>query len=515
MEEILDDNQQNFETWIKEGYDFAIKNQAGAYGADTGWEYVHKIEEAINILAKDINAFKGFKTNSNMLQGDLAEFWHADTFNINAAISNSSYEAIVNRSHDMASPDVTLNNGTEIGLKYYKSAVESANAQSKSYFQRFCEYKSSSGRTDLTIEQYLLEKGVTEDVFRTDPIYSGQIRVIPSEQYDAAVSYLKWKIQKELMTRPEEAKRYQETLDLLTSKIKVPDGTNSVELTREASQKMADLAKEGKFDPAEFGITTEDMMTFMHALKEGVEAGKSAAIITLVLNMAPHLYQCLEKLISDGRLNEEELRNLGFVAIKGAGQGFLRGFVAGTIVTACNTGILGETFKRVNPGTVGALTVVLMQAMQDSFLIVRGDMTQHEFIANLSKNIFVAACGIGLGTALSFMLPLCSFAYMLGNFVGSFIGSFAYIAVDSAFMSFAVYSGWTFFGVVKQNYVLPNKVLQELGVDIFDYEKAFYQEYTFDEFQFDEFSFEEYTPNFISIIRRGVIGIHQVGYIEN
>lgn len=71
------------------------------------------------------------------------------------------------------------------------------------------------------------------------------------------------------------------------------------------------------------------------------------------------------------------------------------------------------------------------------------------------------------------MITICPFAYLLGNFVGSFVGSFAYIAVDKAFISFAVYSGWTFFGVVKQNYILPDNVIEELGIDLFDYEKMF------------------------------------------
>lgn len=513
MVKVWNKDYQN-ENCLKEGYNLAIKNLAASYGSEVGGEYVHNIQKTIDILMKDINSFNGFKTDSDMLQGDLAEFWHADTFNINATINNSSYKASVNRSHGLASPDVTLNDGTEIGLKYYKSAAASANAQAKSYFEHFCEYKTASGRTELTIEQYLIEKGINENVLRTDPIYSGQVRIIPSDQYEVAVSYLKWKIQKELMTRPEEAKRYQETLELLTSSIKVVDGTKSFELSREVSQKMADLAKDGKFDPADFGITTEELIRFSHALKEGVEAGKSAAVITMVLKMAPHLYQCLKKLIRDGRFDEEEFYNIGFAAITGAGQGFLYGFVAGTIVTTCKTGIWGESLKNVTHSVIGALTTIFIQSMQDSFKVVKGDMTQHEFLANLSKNILVVSCGIGLGCTLS-MLTLCPFAYMLGNFVGSFVGSFAYIAVDKVFMSFAVYSGWTFFGIVKQDYVLPDNVFQELGIDFFDYEKVYYNKFKFDEFEYDTFFLDEYTPNFISIIRRGVIGVHQVGYIEN
>lgn len=102
---------------------------------------------------------------------------------------------------------------------------------------------------------------------------------------------------------------------------------------------------------------------------------------------------------------------------------------------------------------------------------------------------------------------------MLGNFVGSFIGAFAYINADEALMSFSIYSGWTFFKVVEQNYVLPDEVMKEIGVDVFNYEKCYYEEYKFKEFNFYSFAHYTYTPQFIKLLRRGVIGVHRIGYL--
>lgn len=504
--------------WVEEGYDAATKNSGSLHGTQVAHQYVDNVNKAIDVFQKDINSFVGYNTGSDQLQGDIAEYWHGDTFNINAAINESKLKAFVNRDHDWAGPDIEIKKNGDviqrIGLKYYKNAPASANAQDKSYIQRFCEYQHTSGRSDLTLEQYLTENNINDNILATDPIYSGQVRLIPSDQYEAAISYLKWKIQKESMTRPEEVKRCRETLALLTSKIHTADGTGSKELPRETSQELANLAKKGKFDPADFGVSTEELMNFNHALAQGVKAGTTAAIITLVLKTAPQLYKCLEKLISEGKINEDDFQKLGFQALTGAGEGFVKGFVAGTIVTACESGIWGASMQSVNPSIVGALTAIMIQSMQDSFLMAQGSLTQQEFTANLSKNLFVASCGIGLGTAVA-MLTACPFAYMLGNFVGSMVGSFAYVAIDDAFMSFAVYSGWTFFGVVKQDYKLPEHILKEIGIDIFEYEEMFIEKFQPDEFSFDEFQFDEYQPNFISIIRRGVIGVHQVGYIED
>lgn len=500
------------ENWAEQGYKYVYQNIAAIDGAIIGDQYVKSVVEAIDNLNKDINQFAGYQTGNGQLQGDVAEFWHGDTFNIRAAARGYDFNVTVNRSRGYASPDIKSDWGENYGLKYYKNAAASANAQSTSHFQRLCEYRYSSGRSELTISEFLSERGFENADILNDPIYSGQMRLIPVEQYDAAVEYLKYKIAKEALTRPEQVERYKNTLEMLTTKIESPDATTSIELIREGSEKLAQIAKDGKFDAADYGFTTEQLIEFQYILQQGVEAGTSAAVISLILKTAPEFYKCVEKLIKEGIIDEEDLYKVGFAALSGAGEGFLRGFTAGSLTIACKSGMFGEGLKTLNPGCIAALTVVLMQTMKDSYMVVKGNMTHYELVANISKNVFVVSCGIGLGALTQLMMPMVPFAYMLGNFVGSFIGSFAYIAIDSAFMSFAIYSGWTFFGVVKQDYVLPDEVLHEIGVDVFEYDKFEYDSFKFDEFEPDYFSFDEFQPDFISFLRRDVIGVHQIGY---
>lgn len=502
------------ENWVRTGYAYARKNISTQTAASAGDQYIQNICDAIQNFNDDINQFSGYKTQIGQLQGDIAEFWHGNTFNINATVNDSNYRVSVNRSHGYASPDINSNWGDKYGLKYYKNGIESVKEQSKSHFQRYCEYKAASGRKDLGISEFLSQRGLNDDSILNDPIYSGQMRLIPYDQYEAAIEYLKLKIAKESLIRPEQVKRYQDTLNLLTSKINAPDGTTSIELSRETSEQLAQIAKDGKFDAAEYGFTTEQLVHFQHALKIGVKAGTSAAIISLVLKTAPELYKCLTKLIREGSIDSRELQNIGFAALNGVCDGFIRGFVAGTLTTACESGMLGESLKDVNPGCIAALTVILVQAMKDSYLVVKGDITHYELIANISKNIFITSCGLGLGLLFQALAPAIPFAYMLGNFVGSFVGSFIYISADNAFISFAIYSGWTFFGVVDQDYTLPDEVMKEIGMDVFKYEKYEFDEFQIDEYQPDFFVFDEYQPHFIKLIKRGVIGVHQIGYIQ-
>ena len=144
------------ETAFREGYEYFQKSAGDALavfqGADFGAAraaYVESVESQISELEKSINAFFGDHTPVKQLKGDIAEFWHAGTFNVNAAINESANRATVERSTDFASVDVSSNFGVDYGLKYYATAEESAKVQATSVFQRFMEYQHKGGKDSL------------------------------------------------------------------------------------------------------------------------------------------------------------------------------------------------------------------------------------------------------------------------------------------------------------------------------------------------------------------------------
>jgi hypothetical protein len=500
---------------IIRGYNAAIQNSTTQYAGQQAEQYIGNINSAIDTLNNDINVFKGFETGVGQLKGDVAEFWHSDTFNINAALNDSKFRTIVDRSHDFASADITSNWGESFGLKYLRNAQASADAQSTSYFERYCEYKAVSGRADLTFEDFLTERNINpDDVFRFDPIYNGQTRIIPSDQLKEAITYLKNKIAKEAENRPEQVTRLRETLDKLESKLNAPDGTKSIELTKEEAENIAKLAKEGEFDAREMGLSTEELIKLEHILRQGIKAGLTAAVISFVLKTAPKVYECLAQLIEDGEIDEDHLRDLGFSALSGSSEGFLRGFIAASLTTACESGVWGETMKNISPGVIAGLTVIMLNMMKDSYFVATGKMSKQEMAANLSRNIFVTSLALGMGSLTQILLPMIPGAYLIGNFVGSIAGSFVYNVMDNAIMALCVESGWTMFGLVDQDYELPDEVINELGFDLYDVDEFNVDEYDFDEFTLDEYDIDDYDGDFISVLRRGVIGVHRVGYIN-
>ena len=96
---------------FEEGYTYFEKN-ASAYVASTMSDsYVASVNDEIEKLVNDLNSFENFKTSSNVLKGDVAEFWHTGTYNIDSALKGSSNRAFVDRSHDFASTDISTNYG--------------------------------------------------------------------------------------------------------------------------------------------------------------------------------------------------------------------------------------------------------------------------------------------------------------------------------------------------------------------------------------------------------------------
>lgn len=502
---------------FEDGYNSFCCNTDSYVAARLGEDYVKNVADIISDLESDINSFNGFKTPTDNLKGDIAEFWHSGTFNIDAAVKGSKSQTFVDRSHDFASADITSNFGIKYGLKYYADGRKSADAQSISYFERYSKYKSQSGRTDLSFLDFLRERGIDDESVMYDPIYSGQVRVIPADQLKEAISYLKTKIAAEMLkdgpNRFEQIARYQDTLNNLSAVLESSDGVESIELTESQAKDIAAIAKEGRFKASDYGLTTEELVKFQYIIKEGLRAGTSAAVISFVLKTAPEIYKCIDKLVKQGEIDEDDLRKVGFAALSGAATGFVRGFVAASLTTACKTGAFGEALKTVDPSGIAGLTVIMVETLSDSFKVVAGDMPANQMADNLIKNVIVTSAGVGLGIVFKTYLAFIPGSYLLGNFIGTAIGSFVYQTTENAIMSFCINSGSTFFGLVKQDYTLPDEVLLRLGFDLAELETCELETCELETCELETCELETCELETVYMLRRGVIGFHRIGYI--
>lgn len=500
---------------FKEGFEFFSDHAADFSGIAMGGQYVDTVNGEIEEFVRSVAHFKGMESSVETLKGDLAEFWHAGTFNIDAAVKGSSHRAMVDRSHDYGSVDVSAKGfDGAFGLKYYKDGVESARQQAKSVFEKFKEYQSGGGKD--TLDDYLRKRGFQDDSVLNDPVYSGQVRVIPADQYDIAKQWLERRIQKELTIRPEQAKRYQETLDLLSKKVSDGKGVESIELTEKEARELARLAKEGNIDPKELGLTTEELVKYEYILKQAFKAGLTAATISLVLKTAPEIINAIKYLIENGEIEEGEFKKIGFAAVKGASEGFVRGTVSASITAACKSGLLGEALKEVDPTIVGAVTVLAMDTIKNAYKVSTGEMTRNEMANELIRTMFTSTCSLALGAVSQSFIEIPVVGYMIGSFVGSLVGSFAYSAAYKPAISFCVDTGFTMFGLVEQDYQLPEDVMKEIGVEVFDYDQFDYDKAEPEKFEFKRFEAERFEPEKIDMtfLRRGVIGVNEIGFLS-
>lgn len=515
------------------GFEFFQKNAVGLFGAEAATEFgistVNYVEE-LTSLENSINAFKGDKTSSAQLKGDVAEFWHAGTFNTNAALNDSENRAFVIRSNEFASSDVSLKSGEAFSLKYYSSGIASAKQQATSVFQRFKEYQAHGGEDSL--EQYLSKRNYSDESVLNDPIYSGQCRVIPKDQMEEAIKWLSQKIAKESVTRPDQVKRYQETLNMLNDTISDNKGNESISLSKEDSEKLAELAKKGEFKAEDFGLTSQEEMIVKEALKDGL----TAATLSMILKVAPEIYKAIDYLIKNGEIDGEQLKKIGFAAVTGGCEGFVRGTVAAAISYSCRSGILGEGMKKVAPGVIGVAVALTINTMKNAFVVATGKKTRNELSYELIRDMFMSGGALGgsllgksggaaIGGVVGGYLvgpagvvvakTLSVVGSLLGSFVGSVAGVFVFNTVNKVAITFCIDTGMTLFGIVDQDYKLPEDVLIEMGLETFDFDTFQTDTFEPETFSFETFEVETIQPETIGItmLRRGVIGVSKVGYL--
>ena len=257
-------------------------------------------------MAKELS---GKSTPIDKAKGFAAEQWHAGTFNVNAALNDSSNRVHVadNIRGQLGSPDIVGAAG-DASLKYYKTAKANAEQQAKSLSERYNEYVANAkrnGRTPISREEY---KGKLPSLNDHDPLYGGQVRIFPKEQLNQARTYLERRIKEEQGKRPELVEKYQDTLNLLQDRLKDHSGNESIPLSNSDAEKIAKVAEEGKFDPKEFGISAKDLMNWEYIKTQSLQAGLSAAAITIALRTAPEIIKIIQQLIDNNEVGPEQLR---------------------------------------------------------------------------------------------------------------------------------------------------------------------------------------------------------------
>jgi len=499
---------------FKQGFK-AFQQSSSGYAAYIGDQYVESVQTEIDKLTDNINKFQNSKVGVDQLKGNIFEWWHSGTANINGAAGGDKNRFYVPDSKEFASPDIIDSNGNRWSGKNYYNGAASSKEQAESLFERYMKYVSKNPETSF--EDFLQERGINfKDVLKHDPIYAGQGRLIPKDQMEEAIVFLKEKIAKVAVTRPELLEKYLDTLEHLTDRIKTGKGTESIPITELESRLITVAGKQGSFDPEEFGLTLNNIIEANNIISQSLKAGLTTATISVILKIAPDLIEIFNQLLSDGYINPDSLYKFGADAFNGATEGFIKGSIAHGLTSACLAGQLGASLMNIDPMIIGAFTIITYNVFKNTMKLTNKAITRNEFIDYCMRDVMLISFSTSFGFAFqSIIVPFPGFAYLLGSFVGSIIASYLYDNLKNIFLSYSIKSGFTFFGLVEQNYTLPDEILKEIGVAIV--EPITIEPITIEPITIEPITIEPITIEPIKIntyfLRRGVIGVNKIGYL--
>ena len=517
-----------YEKGFKDGIEFVSRVNGSAAGlavADaTNTEYLSQMDNAIKSFAEEMNAKVG--NNNPSLFGYTDEIWHKGTFYIDALSKRTGESGYIPNAQPFASADFVGSWGESYQLKDYRNAQASAWAQSITYNQEYNKYLaelSKQGKPLISKEQYLIDRNIDPNIDMNLPIYEAQTRLIPTNQLEDAIKALRIKILSE--PRDEQRLRYEDTLNKLVDRIKSPGGASSMPLTREDSMNLANLAKEGKFDPKQYDITLAQKADKLFVIQSTLMAGVSAAIVTATLKAAPSIANCIVAAFKEGHISRDDIENIGSEVSEGAQSGFVRGIVLASIKNLCNLGFLGKEIQGASldvahsaafNGILVAITAMVIDTAKDAISLSRGDLSQKQFEYNLSKRVYVSSFSVLGGVYVQSVLPAAPIVgYLVGSLVGSVLGAVFFEAKEKVFISLSIKHGFTYFGIVRQDYNLPDWFIKEFGFETFEAEpfelESFEAEnFELESFEFESFKFETFDMRFL---KRGVIGIRTIGYV--
>lgn len=505
--------ESDFNNDFAEGFTLASSTYVNVRQSMFGEQEVNKIVQSIAEISDSINKYNGDDRDVKILKGYVMESLVPMDFNLRAQLAGSRYRAIQLESTKLASVDVAIvNNFNEVVLKYsfkdMKNPKASARAQATSYYEHY--RKKHTGEFDKEkMFSFFRKQGVeVNEQNMYDSIYSGQKRLVPKKHLPGARACLKRLINKE--KNPLRAKALQETLDNLTDHLETPDGIKSEAFTEAKTRQLAKKGKIGAFEPSTIGYTTENFVSWRSILNKGWKAGQNAAMMSFLLEYAPLIVNAIVR----GNIDLDDFIQHSPKAGTQSCVSFASGFLSCTLLEACQVGKFGEALKSITTEQVGTVVALTFSIVKDVVIGIKENRDPSDVMYDILKDIFIAGCAYKLGTVLSPSLgPL---GFIIGSTIGSILGSFFYTQATQFCLSFAETHDVTFFGLVKQDYQLPERLLIKLGLDRYDFDRYKFDSFEFDSFEFDKFKFDRYDfDKFFEIgfVRRGVIGVRKIGYI--
>ncbi len=485
--------------------------------AQFGVSYIAAIEREINNFSNVINNTDSTKDYYNLYKntpvdqqkGNVAEDFQVGSFNVDAIAKSSPLRAIklgVNIDGSVDACIVDARNITKEEWLHpsdnYDSIVRKSikNYQMKVYDNPSKAFKALSDLRYLKDNQDALTTSDTKQYLENTP--EGR-KVVLQRINDQ---------------RPDVARGAKHAADTLTDHME-EGGVSAKSATNERYKEMAKGSSGKKeYNPADDGISVENSVTIDLLIKQSLKAGATAAAITFALQLAPEIVKVIDYLHKNGEINWIQIKQFGVKAISSTATSFIRGSVAAGVTIAAKKGLIGEALKMADATTIGAVVSIVMDTIVNSIKLASGKISAKEmgmaFIdSTVVASTFLVSAKIGgaIGQAISPQLPIVG--YLIGSLIGCSV-CILYNIGKKKFISFCKNSGFTCFGLVDQDYTVPEELLREMGIETAPIERTQIERNGADVLVYqnpvgrtnvDTVSYK--------IVKRGVIGVNKIEYI--
>jgi hypothetical protein len=472
---------------FKDSFHSVRDSVSSGIGATQGDAYAGRVEAAIDKCQESLQneAARLENVDPDILKGWLAEQWHAETFNVSAAAKGSNLSAQV-PGDNQTGRDVVYGDPSQptyAELKYSKSAERIA--------------------TELN-----------------NPGYENSAKVVPSDQLDSVRDIARRRALYNQDHNRDKAAQYEDTAIRAQDHIE-QNGISSKPLSEARAKEIADDSKQdGEIDPDKYGLQSEAFVEWSDVARQGGESALVAAALSAAISASTHIWPILKDAIDRGEIDPKLIQNLGNSVFESASSAGLRGGVAGCLTVACKTGLMGEFLNGVSPNAIGMATTMALNSIKYSIRMHQGTMSHQDFVHRSLRDASALTGGLYGAAVGQMIIPIPLLGALVGNLVGATLGATAYQGAHQVTLGLCVDSGWTLFGLVEQDYCVPEEVLLQAGYDLFPTKDFPLGDFPVGDFPVGDFplgDFQTLSMNNelvqITPLRRGVVSCNVVAYM--
>ncbi len=556
------------ERFFEKGYRYYCESMAAGYAAGTStgtldgqFEYIFQQNDQIGKLIEEINDLSETYRNNTpgSRQGFLFEAFHRKTYDLDRVVNHQAHlpEAAQPAMNGYASPDAVVDNIAYNAKVYADGHATFKDALSKTHRQ---VYNELNGR--ISEEQFKAERGITGSLDELK--YKGQKHLVVSDQIDVIKGDARSAAKASANRGTFREKNYRDIQRDTVDRIEDQYGNRSIPISKSGLEDLDNLTLNKQLSPETlraFGIDPSVTISWeqlkQQLINQTLKTGVTASVIAAVLSIIPIMINAISLLSEEGKFDHEAFCELGYQSLSIPAKSFLIGCSTSAVINASNFLKLKDAAKNaieakpltgIQCSLIAVAVSILISTTEIAIMrafgkISRAQMADRIFDCCLTSTlsiltgyvsqkvithlvsaatqeafdaIFTAIVSKVFGVTFTTALPVFSvLSYLAGSVIGFAIAKLIHCATKKIIFSFCVESGCTFFGIVDQNYELPQEVIDAIGIEVFDYEKFEYDSFQADSFQFDTFSPDtfEYEKFGIRILRRGVIEFGKIGYI--